>query len=651
MQGHRDNRGHRRTSGSRGLVAIGVVLAAILLWGVSNWFRHTVPSAAKSSRTKPSESPDRQQIEAVDSVAARQQLQQIIDFVPDWRVDSSYVGSNACRQCHPQEFESYRKTSHSQSLASIDPDHEPANAVFDHAPSGRRYRVTRREGRLVHEESLLLSDQSEFSLTTAPLKYRVGSGHFARTYLCDFGGGFLFESPVTWYESAQSWSMTPGYDRPGHRSFSRPVLENCLWCHSGNTGVSTTSHFRLQPIEEAIGCERCHGPGQDHVAFRNESSRGPDTRDPIVNPRRLSRKLSEAVCEQCHLQGEIHVGGRNVRDADFRPGQVLEQFGTVYRLRKSGTDMTVVGHVEQLHESPCYRQSETLTCMTCHDPHKPVAPEMKVSQNRANCVQCHQDQSCKLEISLRETRANNDCVHCHMPKSATEVPHLAFTHHRIGIHPLAKPATAVADQDLLVPISDLSQLSDSDRERSLMLAKLQMFLKRGAEFQRSDSGRKLSGQIEVWLQSLPQDVDVESAFARTQFLFSRGDMAGAKRTAEQTLVAARIRSEEAAALLDQLGQLDFQQNHLTDASHRFRELVKLRCQGQDWFRLGLTEERRTDLLSAKLALERALELEPANGGIYDALSRISQLRGDFGDAQRRREEGVRLRDRRNLDSR
>ena len=33
----------------------------------------------------------------------------------------------------------------------------------------------------------------------------------------------------------------------------------------------------------------------------------------------------------------------------------------------------------------------------------------------------------------RESLAN-DCVQCHMPHSPTDIPHLAFTHHRIGIY-------------------------------------------------------------------------------------------------------------------------------------------------------------------------------------------------------------------------
>ena len=53
-----------------------------------------------------------------------------------------------------------------------------------------------------------------------------------------------------------------------------------------------------------IGCERCHGPGELHVAHP-EIIGGRDMT--IVNPASLAPSLRDAVCEQCHLQGEKRV--------------------------------------------------------------------------------------------------------------------------------------------------------------------------------------------------------------------------------------------------------------------------------------------------------------------------------------------------------
>ena len=147
-------------------------------------------------------------------------------------------------------------------------------------------------------------------LTSTPVRYRVGSGHFARSYLCDAGSGFLLESPITWYESAEKWGMTPGFDRAAHRSFSRQILENCLWCHAGQVQTSTESTMRLRVVENAIGCERCHGPGKRHVDSQLAGNTAVDAGEhSIINPRRLPRKLADAICQQCHLQGDIQIGG------------------------------------------------------------------------------------------------------------------------------------------------------------------------------------------------------------------------------------------------------------------------------------------------------------------------------------------------------
>ena len=90
------------------------------------------------------------------------------DIQPDWQSVPGYVGSEACRQCHPKPFDSFRETAHSRTTSNVHPDEEPADAQLNHALSGHRFRVARRDGKLVHEESLPLDDGSEIILTSAP---------------------------------------------------------------------------------------------------------------------------------------------------------------------------------------------------------------------------------------------------------------------------------------------------------------------------------------------------------------------------------------------------------------------------------------------------------------------------------------------------
>ena len=235
--------------------------------------------------------------------------------------------------------------------------------------------------------------------------------------------------------------------------------------------------------EAAISCERCHGPGALHVERHSKPGPAASTADgfddTIVNPAHLSRDLAEAVCQQCHLRSDASVLPRGRKLGDFRPGLPMEDFLHEFRLDTPDDDMTVVGHVEQMHLSRCYQGSETFTCLTCHNPHDEPSPDRREAYYKGSCLQCHQPEACKVDPALRHIRSpSNNCVQCHMPTSATEIPHLAFTHHRVGIHEPRKatgsPGARPADLADLEPVLDLSRVGDIDRRRSLGLAYLKV---------------------------------------------------------------------------------------------------------------------------------------------------------------------------------
>src|SRR5262245_11288032 len=129
------------------------------------------------------------------------------------RPDARYVGSEVCRPCHEDSHATFRLTGMGRSMAEVDPAKEPADAGFDHAPSKRRYQVSRQDGRLWHREFLLAEGAPDALLSEYPLQYVVGSGRHSLTYLVE-ADGFLVESPVTWYASRQAWAMSPGYNHP-----------------------------------------------------------------------------------------------------------------------------------------------------------------------------------------------------------------------------------------------------------------------------------------------------------------------------------------------------------------------------------------------------------------------------------------------------
>ena len=181
-----------------------------------------------------------------------------------------------------------------------------------------------------------------------------------------------------------------------------------------------------------------------------------------MDPNRLEPALREAVCQQCHLEGEARVLrlGRGLND--FRPGMPLDDFWAVFvHAAPAGEPAKAVGHVEQMYESRCYRQSPAdrkMGCTSCHNPHEAVAPENRVAYFRGRCLQCHAPPAtaCRVpEATRRATRADDSCIACHMPRAATaDIVHTAATDHRILRRPGAEPTDRPARPPSPWPIAD-----------------------------------------------------------------------------------------------------------------------------------------------------------------------------------------------------
>lgn len=524
-----------------------------------------------------------------------------------------YVGSEQCRGCHQDEYDAYRLTGMGRSLDLVDPDKEPPDVVLDHVKSGRRYRVYRRDGQMWHQE-LRLTPPGEPAVILAdhPIPYVIGSGRHSRSYLLQIDG-FMVESPITWYTSRKAWGMSPGYDEPEHQGFARAVDEGCLNCHSGRSTAIGGSLHRIQIHETWIGCERCHGPGSLHVErwSGGDSSQGvgrDGTTDfTIVNQANLDRKLSESICSQCHLRATAGVMARGRSMNDFRPGLPLDIFRADYRLHEAGSPMTVVGHVEQMRSSRCYQNSE-LTCTTCHDPHGFPAKAERVQYYREKCFSCHNVGQCTVDPDVRQRKSSeNNCIVCHMPTSDTEIPHLAFTHHRIGIHP---PGTADDETGRgsgeLVALSDLSAFSDLDRQRMLGLAYMQAAEDEpDARKARAHELRAFATLREVWKAGL-RDVDLAATLAL---------LAGREGHEAAEYVEYAINHPDAPPPLVRINALlataawRAQEGKLTEAISAMGEVVQLRRAASDWKLLGFLAGRAGSRDLARSAMQKAAEID------------------------------------------
>jgi hypothetical protein len=498
--------------------------------------------------------------------------------------DARPIGSAACAACHAEEHKSYALTAHSKALADVSPATEPPDGAFEHKLSGRSYRVYRKGGELRHEELLRTAEGKEIARIDLPVRYRVGSGHFTRTYLVEVDG-FLHESPITWYVSKGKWGMSPGYDAPQHWGFERAARLTCLACHAGRVEPTGESAHKMTFREKAIGCENCHGPGSRHQEFHAAHKLATGERDfTIVHPGKLSRPLLESVCAACHLSTPAAAAVRGRGVAGSRPGLPLSDFRVHYDFDRGRDQMTVVGHVEQLRQSRCYEKSPGLTCVSCHDPHARSKPADPVAFYRQKCLDCHADKPCSLPLEPRlKQNPADSCAACHMPKGDTDIPHVAFTHHRIGRH-APQPKQAIEGVPELVPLDDNPHLGDIDRRRNLGLAYMEVY--RNPAFARYADAYRERARATLGAVYAAGLCDAEAVFALAEIAILERNMTQAAALARETLALRDLQPDTRAKCLQILATCEREVGNLPAAAALLEEGVKLRRFADDWRLLG-----------------------------------------------------------------
>src|SRR5205814_2266313 len=95
---------------------------------------------------------------------------------------------------------------------------------------GLSYVVERRGDRLFHREVLSGPAGETMASHEAEVQYVLGSSRRGLGFLIA-DDGYLFQSPISWYQRKGVWDLSPGYQRR-HEHFDRPISTGCLFCHS-----------------------------------------------------------------------------------------------------------------------------------------------------------------------------------------------------------------------------------------------------------------------------------------------------------------------------------------------------------------------------------------------------------------------------------
>jgi Cytochrome c554 and c-prime len=325
---------------------------------------------------------------------------------------SAYAGDAACAQCHAAEARTYGETphAHDSSVAS-------RKTIIGDFASGKNVMRTANPNIIFamiaapdgfYQSAVNIADPQNLTGEAQKFDIVIGSGRRGQTYLY-WKGDALFELPVTYWTETHEWINSPGYV-DGNVHFDRPIVPRCLECHATTfqTAAPPANQYVKDSLVLGIGCEKCHGPGAEHVA-RERSAHPPaagSAEIAIVNPARLTHERAMDVCALCHAgAGEVLT-----ESLSFRPGDELAKYVKV-SMPPPDAPVDVHGNqVQALEHSKCFTSGK-LTCATCHNVH---AKQETADAFSVHCLACHKMQSCP-EFKEKGEAIRTRCVDCHMP--------------------------------------------------------------------------------------------------------------------------------------------------------------------------------------------------------------------------------------------
>ncbi len=330
----------------------------------------------------------------------------------DSSTDPALVGREICRECHAENYAWHAEHGHASTIHLVSETDLAAKFSGKSFDAGEPFGTY--EYQADDQGHLFVTLPAQFGNEPFPLQYALGSGHNAQTILTLVpgldGDTEGIEHRVTCYSGGRI-GLTPGHSKMKPQSalglFGNSVrgvpLERCIYCHTTSARIVEQEVVDLIP---SINCEKCHGPGSEHVRL----ARG----NPTPPPYSIGQETWDTESE-LQLCGDCHRMPRSVSEKEIREyPDLLVRFQPIGLLR-----------------SRCYLKSRReLKCTTCHNPHKTLH-QSDASEQVLHCVSCHQ-QNREADVAC-PVSPQTGCIECHMPAIETEQG-LRFHDHWIRIH-------------------------------------------------------------------------------------------------------------------------------------------------------------------------------------------------------------------------
>lgn len=355
---------------------------------------------------------------------------------------ASYVGSDACVDCHQEQSKSWQGSHHDMAMKHADEKSVLGNfeqqTVEFRGQNNRFFRLGNEYWVNIQGPDGQFHDyQIRYTFGWEPLQQ----------YMVEFDDGRVQLIPYAWDsrpkdEGGQRWFDLYPDTSPTDEFYWTNSGQNwnfmCADCHSTNLQKNyntKTDTYNSQWAEINVGCEACHGPASHHVQLAKQQSKG--ALEPIPEHYGFSRELSQAVKQWVGELGSTSLQPHAIRSTDqlqvcaqchSRRTQLNEtqdhvsgSFFDKYRL--SLITQELYHHDGQIYDENyvygSFLQSKMakkgVTCTNCHDPH---TAKLKMPEQQL-CAQCHLASEYTPEkhtFHLADSKASQ-CTTCHMPET------------------------------------------------------------------------------------------------------------------------------------------------------------------------------------------------------------------------------------------
>lgn len=374
----------------------------------------------------------------------------------------AYVGSDACKQCHPTAVAAWTPSAHGKALTADGLPAELNACEACHGPAS------------AHVQSLGRKQLRPITADDPKVANGIcGTCHFkseaskARGEWQNLSGDYYSRS-MHGRKNLACVECHTGHPNGNDKQLIKPAPQLCLGCHAKVLESSPGKKAAYTHAPVAGGkCLTCHDPhgSPDHNMVVPDVQKAcltcHDIKGPAILAAHKGYPIADSKCAQCHDPHSHNKGANLVKTQQhmpFKQGKcelchTKPVAGQPTGLVKPANELCFTCHpaskITPAGEHAHLPAKEGL-CTTCHDPHVSNRKALMRTRPAYACFTCHSKTEIATVADHRHKVLENDldCMMCHKPHSsaqasllvAEEAPMCGTCHKHSFSHPIAKRA-------------------------------------------------------------------------------------------------------------------------------------------------------------------------------------------------------------------